>query len=201
MTEHTENPEPVELDPGMILNPKDVEDLNRLYAEDEVPSYHPILMIWREVLKPAVEEAKKKVTPQWASRITSAYREVNYADMDYVRDSYYGKIAELARILDLEIETDEECLTYTTPEEDVEENGYHYKNLLLQWQLAFLQWEMAWSCTDEHAGPELAAISEAHKMFFGDQGITAFLENIQFPFTEDDQQTLADALIEFRGEG
>jgi len=191
----TENHETVE------YSEQDQADLSRLYSSDEVPSFHPILQIWREVLKPAAEEAGTKVTPQWANRITAAYREVAFADMNYVRDSYFGKIAELAHILDLEIASDEDCLTYGTPEEDAAENAHHYKNLLLQWQLAVLAWEMAWETTDEHAGAELAAISEVHKMFFSDQGITAYLETIRFEFTEDDQQQLAEALLEFRGEG
>jgi hypothetical protein len=183
------------------LTEQDRADLDKLYETGEVPSFHPVLEVWREVLKPAAAEADKKVTPQWASRITSSYREVNFADMDYVRDSYFAKIGELARILELEIATDDDALSYATPEEDAAENAFHYKNLLLQWQLAVLSWEMDWSCNHEHAGAELAAISEVHKMFFGDQGLTAFLENIRFEFTDDDQQQLADALTAFRGEG
>jgi hypothetical protein len=40
-----------------------VEDI--LSEADEAP-YHTILEIWREVLKPAIAEANKKITPQWA---------------------------------------------------------------------------------------------------------------------------------------
>lgn len=186
---------------GVVLSEQDEADIANLYATDAVPTFHPVLMVWREVLKPAAEEATKKVTPQWASRITQSYREVNFADMAYVRDAYFGKISQLLEILDMEIASDAECLTYATPEEDAEHNAHHYKNLLLQWQLAVLSWEMDWDCQMEHAGAEMAAISEVHKMFFGSDGLVAYLESIRFEFTEDDQQVLADALNEFRGEG
>jgi hypothetical protein len=191
----TENNERIE------YTDQDQADLDKLYETGEMPTYHPLLQVWREVLKPAAEEAKSKVTPQWANRITQSYREVNFEDCEYVRDSYFAKIAELAKILDLEIASDDDCLTYDTPEDDVAENSHHYQNLLLQWQLALLKWEMDWECTDLYAGAELAAISEVHKMFFSAEGLTAHLESIRFEFTEADQQLLADALLEFRGEG
>ena len=164
----------------------------------EAPSFHPVLEVWREVLRPAATEATTKVTPQWASRIIQSYPQIQFADMNAVRDSYFGKILQLAKVLDLEIEEDDECLGYTTPEEDVEHNAHHYKNLLLNWQLAFLQWELDWDCTDDHAAVELAAISEVHKMFFGQNGITAFLDNIKFEFTESDSAYLAEALQELK---
>lgn len=183
------------------LTEQDRTDLTQLYNTGEVPSFHPVLEVWREVLRPAEAEAVKKVSPQWASRITAAYREVAFADMTFVRDSYFAKLAQLASILDDEIASDPECLSYTSAEEDAEHNAFHYKNLLMVWQMAILQWELDWSCESMNAGPELAAISEVHKMFFGDQGITAFLENIRFEFNDDDQQVLAEALLAFRGEG
>jgi hypothetical protein len=180
---------------------QDLADLEELGVGPGNPeaTFHPILMIWREVLKPARAELTAKITPQWATRVVGAYTEMRYADMPYFRDFYFTKLLQLADILDIEIATDDDCLTYATPEEDAVENATHYKNLLLQWQLAVLQWEMDWETTDEHAAVELAAISEVHKMFFGQTGLTAFLENIGFEFTEGDQQELGEALEEFRG--
>ena len=185
------------------LTDQDLRDLELLGSTDgdTVPSYHTILEVWREVLKPAAVEARKKVTPRWASNMVAQYAGVTFADCNELRDRYFAKIAELLNILTLEIGTDPDCLSYTTPEDDALENSTHYKNLLLQWQLAVLNWEMEWDCTQPHAGAEIAAISEVHKMFFGDTGLTQFLDNIKFEFTEDDQQQLADALNEFRGEG
>ena len=78
------------------------------------------------------------------------------------------------------------------------ENSGHYKNLLMTWQLAFLAWELAWECTDPHAVAELAAISEVHKLFFSDTGITAYLDNIRFQYTEADRDDLTAALNELR---
>jgi hypothetical protein len=183
------------------LSDQDVEDLATLeehgLAAPEIPetvTFHPILMVWREILKPARDELDSRITPQWASRIVATYRDVAYADMPTMRDRYYGKVIELLDMLNDEIATDDECLGYTTPEEDVEHNSGHYKNLLRDWQLRFLSWELDWDCTDASAGVELAAISEVHKAFFGETGVTQYLDNIRFEYTEADQSELAEAL-------
>lgn len=187
--------EPVE---SIEMSDQDERDLEKLLAEGNPPEFHPVLEVWREVLKPATELAKEKVTPQWASKMVATYPRVEFADMELMQHLYFAKIGELAEILDAEIATDKDCLTYRTPEEDVEENSDHYKNLLRDWQLAFLQWEMDWETTSPTAPVELAAISEVHKMFFGQTGLTAYLDNIKFEFTEEDQQSLAQALMDLR---
>jgi hypothetical protein len=160
----------------------------------EMPSFHPILQVWREVLKPAREEKDARVTPAWANRIIASYQGLTFADMNHYRDSYFAKILELADLLDEEIASDDECLNPATPEEDAEENSDHYKNLLLVWQKAVLGWEMGWDTAAPGAAVEVAAISEVHKMFFGETGIVAFLDNIKFEFTEADQNELAAEL-------
>lgn len=194
MTESIETPEVAE---GIDVPFTDEEIKD--FIDGGVPSFHTVLEVWREVLKPAADEAVKKVTPQYANRITSEYRELAFADMNDFRDSYFAKIAELQEILATEIASDVECLTWATPEEDVENNTSHYLNLLTQWQLAVLGWEIAWECTNADAAIEIAAISEVHKMFFGPTGLTAFLDNIKFEFTEADSAELARVLNDFRG--
>lgn len=173
-------------------------DIQQLIDSGEAPQFHPILEVWREVLKPARKEMTAKVSPQWANRIVTQYFGLQYADMENFRDVYFGKLIQLMDILDEEIAADGECLSPTTPEEDAEQNSLHYKNLLMNWQLAILQWELDWHCADPQAAVELAAISEVHKMFFGREGLTAFLDNIAFQYTEDDQAMLAEALTELK---
>lgn len=185
------------------ISEQDREDLAKLDAEQldtPDPTYHPVLQVWREILKPAREEMAKRITPQYASRIVQSYQDVGYNDMPEMRDRYYGKIIELLEILEAEIATDPDCLTYATPEEDVLENRAHYLNLLRDWQLQFLRWELDWETSDPHAGVELAAISETHKAFFGQTGVTQFLENIKLEVGEAEQTALANALAEMRGE-
>lgn len=160
--------------------------------------YHTILEVWREVLKPAHTERLKKITPQWANRICTNYRELNFADMLEFRDRYFDKIHELEDVLAAEIETDDECLNLTTPEEDAEHNGHHYLNVLTNWQKTFLTWELEWDCADPDASIELAAISEVHRMFFDQNGLTALLDQIQFQFTDADRDLLAAELQDLR---
>lgn len=160
--------------------------------------YHTILEVWREVLKPAQTERLKQITPQWANRICNGYREMNFDDMPAFRDRYFGKIGELEDILLGEIESDDECLNVTSPEEDVEANSHHYLNVLTNWQKLFLTWELEWSCDDPVASVELAAISEVHRMFFDQNGLTSLLDQIKFQFTDDDRYLLAAELEDLR---
>lgn len=162
------------------------------------PSYHSILFVWRELLKPAADQKGEKITAGFANRIVSMYREIDFKDMEGYRDRYFDKILELAALLDEEIATDEECLNATTPEEDVAENSHHYKDLLRKWQLAIVQWEEDWTCTAPDAAIELAAISEVHKMFFGEVGITGYLDNIKLEITDADQAEMTAAINALR---
>lgn len=187
----------------LVLTETDEADLARLHSEPdgiEPPSFHTVLEVWREVLKPAAEEMKTQVTPTWAHRVVTSYPEIAFADLKEFQTRYFTKILELANILNHEINEDPECLGYANVEEDSKHNGHHYKNILLNWQLQFLEWELEWDCIDEWAAVEFAAMSEVHKMFFGEQSITAYLESIRFEFTEDDQQLVAEALLGLRGD-
>lgn len=190
---------------GIPLSEQDIADITSMneggqpsFPEPEV--FHPILRIWREVLEPAAEEAKKVVTPQWAARTCAQYMQLTFADMNAFRDRYYDKIEQLRQVLLAEIASDDECLNTTSPEEDKEQNSQHYKALLSDWQKIFLQWELDWRCTDDDAAVELAAVSEVHKMFFSQEGICAYLDNIQLEYTEADQQALAVELEAMKAE-
>ena len=194
MSENHESTEPVE---AIEISDEDIAGFIEHHG-GEMPTYHPILHIWRTVLEPAVAEQDAHITPQWANRITSSYRELNFADMVAYQRSYYAKVLRLLELLNEVIASDDDCLTYTSPEEDVEHNAKHYKALLFSWQLEMLGWELDWNCSSETAAVDIAAISEVHKMFFGPTGLTAFLDNIKFEFTEDDQQELAAALQELK---
>lgn len=178
----------------------DVATLHEVPAPTEEPNFHPILEVWREVLKPAAAEAKKRVTPSWAARITAQYKQLNIQDMATFQALYFGFIAELYAILNTVIDGDAECLHAADPAEDLALNAGHYKALIFAWQSTILGWELDWDCRDEQAHIELAAISECHKMFFGEQGITAFLDQIGFRFTDEDSVELTQALEAQRGE-
>lgn len=188
----------------LAMTEQDIEDLKALNTEDSLtdlgdgPSFHTVLQVWREVLKPALEERKKKATPQWATRICASYKEIYYADFADFKDRYYDKIEELYQMLLDVIDSDPECLNQETPAEDVEHNTVHYKTLIRDWQLKFLEWELAWSPDIKQPAIELAAIGEVHRMFLGDQGLLPFLESIQFQFTDEDREQLASDLEALR---
>jgi hypothetical protein len=167
------------------------------------PQFHTVLEVWREVLRPVSKEKHARITPAWANRITSSYRELDFADMRAFQEIYYDLHLELLGIVHAEIATDSDCLSYTTPEEDAAENAGHYRQVLIDWQTSILRRELAWECDSETAAVELAAISEIHKFYFGapnQQGLTAYLENIKLEYTEADQLELRRALDEVRVE-
>lgn len=168
-----------------------VEDI---IGEASGAGYHSILEVWRSVLTPVHTERLKRITPQWANRICTQYRGIDFADMPDYRELYYDKVEELLQILEVSIEQDPECLNVTSPEEDLETNGTRYKQLLIDWQKAFMLWELDWAPLSQYAAMQIAAISEVHKMFFDQVGLVSLLDQINFIMTDEDQAELAAEL-------
>ena len=181
-----------------FIEPSEQLTVQDILDEAEDTKYHTILEIWREVMKPAQQERLKKITPQWANRITGSYREVSFRDMNIFKNLYFNKIDEFRAVLDDEISTDAECLNLTSPEEDARLNGFHYLNVLINWQRTLMYWELNWDCSDLSAGCEIAAISEVHRMVFGENGMTGLLDAINFEFTDADRELLAASLQELK---
>lgn len=180
------------------MSDQDEKDLQKMLDGGKEPEFHTVLEVWQEVLSNAPVLANDPVTPQWASKMVGTYPGVTFADTPLLHRGYFQKIMELGEILNTEISHDPDCLTYDKAEDDAANNSQHYKNLLRDWQLTFLQWEMDWDPTTTGAACELGAISEVHKMFFGQTGIVPYLDQIKFEFTDQDQQELADALAALR---
>lgn len=172
-----------------------------LPVADNPPSYHTILEVWDKVLEPARVEAKAKISPQWAVRITSTYPTLTFGDMGRFQEIFYGMIEDLHEILKDQIKGDTEAFTRTELEVDREENRNHYLALLTKWQVYILQCELDWEWQDPDAAIKLAALSEVHKLFLGEQGLTGHLEQIGFEFTEEDQENLSQVLAAVRDEG
>lgn len=165
---------------------------------DQAPEFHPILRVWQEILDASKKVRQERITPQWALRVVTTHADMHFQDMTDYRDLYYQSIDELAEALKVEIETDDECLKYATPEEDAENNTFHYLNVIIAWQKIILTWELEWDVDAPDAPVQLAVISEVHKMFFGEVGLTSLLDQINFEFTEDSQDLLRAELEELK---
>lgn len=159
------------------------------------PTFHPILKVWKEVLSNLPAQVDEKITPQYAMRICQTYPQLTFADMNKVRDAWHQKMEAFRQVLLETIDSDEDCFTPTTPEEDKAQNSKHYRTLLLEWQRLLLRWEMGWDCEDPEAAVDIASTAEVHSFFFSTTGLTAHLQNIQFDYTEADQAEVA-AMIE-----
>lgn len=169
------------------------------------PNFHPILKVWKEVLSNAEAESKKNPSPTWCQGIVGNYIGLSFADCLDVRDLYFELLNDQYLVLLAEIETDPDCLSYSTPEEDLENNTVHYLNLITAWTSVFLRYELAWDCQDPQAAARIAALSEVHKMYLGNTGLTQHLDNIRFQFTETDganmREVLDAILAEREGDG
>jgi hypothetical protein len=174
------------------------ETFEDITAEAGKAPYYTILEVWRAVLHPAAGEKLSRITPQWANRIVNTFQGIKLSDMPRFRDKYFELILELGLALDEEIDGDDECLKHTSAEEDVEHNTGHYLNVLFTWQRIILQRELDWECTSHDAAIELAVLSEVHKMFFSENGLTALLDQINFEFTDSDRQLLASELADMQ---
>ena len=197
MNESPEVTESIELP----ITEHDEADIIKMFGtEPEAPAHRTILEVWREVLAPADSERNKKVAPQYAINMVSTYPGVTFADMQDFSVDYFTKIIALYDILVAEIATDDECLLRHTVEDDLAYNAQHYKNVLTDWQLQFMRWELEWETTDPKAAVQLGAMSEAHKMFFGQMGLVPYLASINFDeqYTEADQTALAEALTSLK---
>lgn len=172
-----------------------VEDI---IAEASGAQYHTILEAWREILKNADTDRKARITPMWAGKICAKYPQIAFSDMPDFNELFFHKIDRLAEIVDMEIDSDPECLNCASAEEDVTLNSHHYLNILVNWQKLFLVWELEWDCTVYEAAMELGAISETHRMFFGDTGLTGLLDQIGYTFSEENQMYLTEELEDLK---
>lgn len=160
--------------------------------------YNSLLRVFDTILSGAEAEREESISPAYAQRIVGRHVEVRFKDMVAFHEVYFNKIAELYEILKIEIAAAGDNVEAADAEEDVALNSEHFKNLLLQWQLAFQSWELEWHPMQKNAAVDLAATSEAFTMFFGQTGLTQFFGEINFNLDEDDQRFMAEALIEAR---
>jgi hypothetical protein len=176
----------------------DAQEVGALLEDAGQAEYHTLLEIWLKVLEPAEKLRTSRITPQEASRIVNSYPGMHLRDMDAFRRLFYEKVESFYRILRETVSEDDEALKRTTAEEDAKENRHLYLMVLFSWQHHILLWELEWMYDDPEAAAEMAAISEIHKMFFSDNGITSLLDQIGFEFDDADREALVEMLEETR---
>jgi hypothetical protein len=184
-----------------MLNSDDIELTEQDKADlasltENPPEFHTILEVWQTILDGAEKSSREQVGPGYAARVTAQFPQVQVQQMNTYRDMYFAKIADMKAILDAEIATDKKALSYDNKTDDGVENATHYKNILLQWQQQFVQWEQNFDV--EHAALDLGTMSEVHTFFFSQEGLVSYLGEIDFEYTEDDQLLVQDALREMR---
>lgn len=176
------------------------DDLSELGEAQPQAPYRTLLEIWRAVLEPAIvgEMRQDPLSPQWATKMVTTYPGVGFSDVEAIHHGVFDKAAELAQLLQDEIDSDDECLKKANAAEDEAENSGHYRNLLAAWQIYLVRQEMAWHPSNSTAAVELAILSEVQQMFLGETGLVAHLEQIGFQFDDDDKAELQAHLVDAR---
>jgi len=176
------------------------DDLSELGEAQPQAPYRTLLEVWRAVLEPAVtgEMRTDPISPQWATKMVTTYPGIGFADVEGIHHGVFDMAADLAKILQEEIDSDDECLKKASAEEDAIENAAHYKYLLAAWQVHLVQAELAWRPSHREAALDLAVLSEVQQMFLGEMGLVAHLDSIGFEFTEEDKAVLQDHLVAAR---
>jgi hypothetical protein len=179
--------------PEIELSEQDEKDLATLLGEADV-AYNPVLRVWNEVLSDENINHGERITVPWANAICSRYAEMTYAQMPAFVDRYFQILRDMAAQLREEISSDPDCFKQLTLEEDRDENGKHYRALLLAWQKTILLWETGWDCTHPDAGAHVAALGEVNNFFFSETGLVGHLSAIGFEFTDADREEMAAEL-------
>lgn len=181
------------------LSEQDEKDLATMLGEAaaEAPK-RTLLATWANLLGNIEASDAARVEPRVALRVISAWPQLTLQEVPEYFRRYHSRLAEMREVLTVEIETAPQALERV--EDDAEENKAHYLNLLAQWQILALSWEMEWDITAEDAHIELASFADAANYVIGDSGIVGHLDAIQFQYTEDDQATVAAAVLDWRGD-
>lgn len=176
------------------------DDLSSLNEARPPQPYRTLLEVWRAVLEPAAagEMREEPISPQWAVKMVTTYPGVGFADVEAIHLGVFALAAELAELLNNEIDSDDECLKKASAAEDATENARHYKDMLAAWQIHILQEELTWRPSHKDAAVQLAVLSEVQQMFLGETGLVAHLEQIGFQFDDADKAELQQHLLDAR---
>lgn len=174
------------------------DDISEIGEPEEQKPYRTLLEIWRAVLEPSKNMSTEPVSLQWASKMVQTYPEIRYKDVEDIHAGVFAVSAELLEKLNEIIASDDEALKKANAKEDAEENASLYRQALIDWQVYFIERELAWRPSHPDAAVELAILSEVQQMFLGQTGLVAHLDSIGFQYTEADQAELSEALISAR---
>lgn len=186
--------------PNLSAVPDDLSELDDLPespAEGNEVTHRPILRVWAELLSNAEADRETKISPQWATKVVQSYAGIDFDAVSTVHDYFYDNIEELRQILLSELETVEpgKLSAITDAKTDAEELYEHYLNVLLNWQLAFTQWEKDWDIELACPAEDLAAIGLTHNMFLGQTGLVNLLGTISLDIAEDDLAFIQESLM------
>ena len=169
-----------------------VEFDEEAWGNEPAPQKHTLLEVWREVLSNIEVMEKNKLSMREAGALLQQFPFLIMFDLRRYPAIYWAKMKEMRAIVLAEIESDPEALTKV--ETDAVDNKHHYLNILVGWQRLVRQWEDAWDVTQLRADMEFIAIAQIHNFFLSQNGLVAHLSEIEMEFSQEDAQTVAEAI-------
>lgn len=169
-----------------------VEFDEEAWGNEPAPQEHTLLEVWREVLSNIEVMEKNKLSMREAGALLQQFPFLIMFDLRRYPAIYWAKMKEMRAIVLAEIESDPEALTKV--ETDAVDNKHHYLNILVGWQRLVRQWEDAWDVTQLRADMEFIAIAQIHNFFLSQNGLVAHLSEIEMEFSQEDAQTVAEAI-------
>ena len=179
-----------------------VEDETNVIQMPPKPSDHTVLEIWQKVLGNVDLAKQERITTTNAFKVLHAYPFLAPKDLVAYYTAFYYCLEQYRDVLEFEIDTDDECLEWSDPELDAENNRHHYFNLMVTWQRLALSMRTDWEASSELAGAQLAALSDSQVFMLGEKGLVNLLGQLKLEFDSDDAAEVYDlAVAGFEQEG
>ena len=157
-----------------------------------------VLETWLAVLSNIETVAAEPVSPSQALKALRLAPGMQIKDVpDYLR-MFYQILLEARDILEAEIINDPEALN-RGGKNDAEDNWAHYATIYMQWRTLLVEHEKSWSITGENPIAHIAAITGAANFLVG-EGLVAYLDQIGFKFTEEDEIMVTEASLGEEGQ-
>lgn len=173
------------------LPAQDEADLQAML--DEAPP-RTLLETWDKLLESAATVREERIAPDVAVKIVQSWPELKYSDLPAYNELFFSHVEEAHRILKEEIAKNDNCLLNV--DNDAEENGDIYRELIFLWQKHFLEVSHEWDPASVDAAVALAAMGRAQSFLFEPgRGLINHLDHLKgFEFGDADRDAMGDRL-------
>lgn len=164
--------------------------------EEDAAKGRSLLFIWNDILSNVEEVMSAPLPIGIAGRIVRQWPHLAFQDLPRYHAFYHEVLLDIREALHAVIEKSPQSLD-VTEDDDMDENGKLYEDLVLRWNIIFDKLELKWRTDDANAHIDFAALVDARAFIFSSTGLAGHLEARGFTM---DTDVLADAILAARGE-